>query len=421
MDRKYEICQINISSHVDRVAAVCVAILISDKGRTSFFGSVIQIRGRDDLEARVGDDLLGIVNIRPLQPHDQRDLELDALAGVDDAVGDRGAVHNAAKHIHQDGFHPLVFSDDAESLPHLIFLDIATDIKEIGRLATIELDDIHSRHGQPGTIHQASNVAIQLHIVEVVTGSINLPGVQLRGVLHVKDGLLPERGVVIKAKLGIGGVYLPLRCLCQWVDLQLKTVHVKEHGVQVLDLLSTLGHQLPLEAQELGELGGHLVRDPGVDVHRHLLDPLWGPFSNFFNVYATVRAGDDDWPIAVPVHGNAEIGFPCDVNGLSHHYLADWDALRRSLLGDQLVADHGVAEASNHTWVLGQVHTSLEAIVKVPLASASSQNLSLDHILLTWKCLGDLLSLIRIACHLELLDSNSIVFQQPLRLILQEV
>ena len=74
--------------------------------------------------------------------------------------------------------------------------------------------------------HQASNVAIQLHIVEVVTGGINLPRVQLRGVLHVEDGLreahvsdqgliktkqihlLPERGVVIKAKLGIGGVYL---------------------------------------------------------------------------------------------------------------------------------------------------------------------------------------------------------------------
>ena len=119
MDREYKICQINISSHVDRVAEVCVAILISDKGRASFLGSVIQIRSRDDLEARVCDDLLGIVNIRPLQPHDQRDLELDALAGVNDAVGDRGAVHDATKHIHQDGLHPLVFSDDAESLPHL--------------------------------------------------------------------------------------------------------------------------------------------------------------------------------------------------------------------------------------------------------------------------------------------------------------
>ena len=45
MDRNYRICQINISSHVDRVAAVCVAILISDKGRASFLGSVVQIRG----------------------------------------------------------------------------------------------------------------------------------------------------------------------------------------------------------------------------------------------------------------------------------------------------------------------------------------------------------------------------------------
>merc|ERR1712156_370262 len=192
MDRKYKICQINISSHVDRVAAVCVAILISDKGRTSFLGSVIQIRGRNDLEARVCDDLLGIVDIRPLQPYDQRDLELDAFAGVDDAIGDRGAVHDATKHIHQDGFHPLVFSDDAESLPHLIFLDIATHIEEVGRLSTVEFDDVHGRHGQAGTIHQASNVAVQLHVVKVVTGSINLPWVQLCSVLHVEDGLLPE-------------------------------------------------------------------------------------------------------------------------------------------------------------------------------------------------------------------------------------
>ena len=74
--------------------------------------------------------------------------------------------------------------------------------------------------------YQASNVAIQLHIVEVVTGGINLPWVQLRGVLHVEDGLreahesahgivkteqihlLPERSVVVKAKLGISGVHL---------------------------------------------------------------------------------------------------------------------------------------------------------------------------------------------------------------------
>ena len=47
-------------------------------------------------------------------------------------------------------------SSNSVPVPHLIFLDIATHIKEIGRLATIELDDVHSRHGQPGTIHLKS-------------------------------------------------------------------------------------------------------------------------------------------------------------------------------------------------------------------------------------------------------------------------
>ena len=44
---------------------------------------------------------------------------------------------------------------------------------------------------------------------------------------------------------------------------------------------------------------------------------------------------------------------------ITDNNLADWDALRRSLFSDQLVADHGIAKAGNHTWVLGQVYTSL--------------------------------------------------------------
>ena len=37
-----------------------------------------------------------------------------------------------------------------------------------------------------------------------------------------------------------------------------------------LDLLGTLGHEVALEAEEHGELGGHRVRHPLVDVHGHL-------------------------------------------------------------------------------------------------------------------------------------------------------
>ena len=37
-----------------------------------------------------------------------------------------------------------------------------------------------------------------------------------------------------------------------------------------LDLLCTLGHEVPLEAQEGGQLGGDLVRHSEVDVNGHL-------------------------------------------------------------------------------------------------------------------------------------------------------
>ena len=85
--------------------------------------------------------------------------------------------------------------------------------------------------------------------------------------------------------------YFSLRCLCKRVDLQLQAVNIKEHGVEVLDLLGTLGNQLPLEAKELGQLSGHGVSHPGVDVHWNLLDPLRGLLSNFLNVYTTIRTG----------------------------------------------------------------------------------------------------------------------------------
>ena len=71
----------------------------------------------------------------------------------------------------------------------------------------------------------------------------------------------------------------------------MQAVNIKEHGVEVLDLLRALGNQLPLEAKELGKLGGHGVCHAGVDVHRDFLDPVRGLLSNLLDVYTTIRAG----------------------------------------------------------------------------------------------------------------------------------
>lgn len=91
----------------------------SNEGRTGFLGSVVQVRGRDDGQSRVGNDLLGIVNICPLQPHNQRDLKFNALASIDNAVGNGGTVDDAAKNIDKYGLHALVLRNDPEGLPDL--------------------------------------------------------------------------------------------------------------------------------------------------------------------------------------------------------------------------------------------------------------------------------------------------------------
>lgn len=83
--------------------------------------------------------------------------------------------------------------------------------------------------------------------------------------------------------------YFSLRCLCKRVNFQLQAVDVEEHGVEVLDLLCTLGNQIPLEAKELSQLGGHGVCHPCVDVNWDLLDPLGCLLSNLLNVYTTIR------------------------------------------------------------------------------------------------------------------------------------
>ena len=45
----------------------------------------------------------------------------------------------------------------------------AADVKEIGRLAAVELDDVHGGHGEAGTVDEAANVAVEFDKVETVS------------------------------------------------------------------------------------------------------------------------------------------------------------------------------------------------------------------------------------------------------------
>ena len=81
-----------------------------------------------DGEPRLIDDLLGIFDVGACQPGDDGQFHVEGLVGFDDAVGDDGAVDDAAKHVDQDPFDLGVLADYPESLTHLMLLNATADV-----------------------------------------------------------------------------------------------------------------------------------------------------------------------------------------------------------------------------------------------------------------------------------------------------
>jgi succinyl-CoA synthetase beta subunit len=137
------------------------------------------------------------------QAHHQRDLQRDFLGGGDDAFGDDVALHDAAEDVDQDALHVRVADDDLEGLGHFFLGGAAAHVQEVGRLAAIELDDVHRRHGQAGPIDHAADLAIQLDVGEVVFAGFDFRRVFLVQVAQRLHVLVAVERVVVEVQLSI--------------------------------------------------------------------------------------------------------------------------------------------------------------------------------------------------------------------------
>src|SRR3546814_11754600 len=61
-----------------------------------------------------------------------------------------------------------VLEDDLERRGHLFLARAAADVEEVRREFAVELDDVHRRHRQTGTIDHATDVAVELDVGEVI-------------------------------------------------------------------------------------------------------------------------------------------------------------------------------------------------------------------------------------------------------------
>lgn len=70
-------------------------------------------------------------------------------------------------------------------------------------MTAVQSKNIHSRHGQTGTVDQAADVTIKLDEVQVVLLRFNFRGLFLGNVPKGENVLLAELSVVVETELGV--------------------------------------------------------------------------------------------------------------------------------------------------------------------------------------------------------------------------
>jgi hypothetical protein len=329
---------------------------------------VVEVGRHLDLEVRVlGSELLehdvGELGVGAGESADEGDLQVDQLGRLDDAVGDGVALHDAAEDVDQDGLHLRVRTQDLEGSLHLLHVGASAHVQEVGRLAALQLDDVHRGHGEAGSVDHAADVAVQRHVVEAGRDGLVLVRVHVLGgervLLEVEQLLLSELGVVVDADLGVDGVDLLVGVDRPGVDFELDCVGLGEEVVQVPHLLAEALHVLQL--QVLLELGEHRLGDAGVDLEHVELDCVGVGLGHFLDLHAALDGGDDGRPLAVAVEDEGEVDLAHNVNSLVDQHCVHLQALLGGLVGHQVVPQHLHRQVAHFLGSLHDLHSALEA------------------------------------------------------------
>ncbi|KAI6768740.1 hypothetical protein HG531_010929 [Fusarium graminearum] len=366
----------------------------------------------EDLKTRVVDELVSLLDVGTLETGNDGDLEVQTLDGLDKTSGDGITSNDTTKDVDKDGSDLGVAGDELESLLDGGRGGTTTNVEEVGGLATVQLDDVHGGHGKTSTVDEAADITVKLDEVEVGLGSADLIGVLLSGVAPLKDLLLSEVGVVVKAELGVHAEDLMVRGLRQGVDLNLGGVLLAEDLVELLDGVLGVLDALLAEAELGGDLAGSLVSDTDIDVDVVGVDGVGGVLGNGLNVHTTLGRRDNDGALVLTVHKDGEVELTTSKLALADVDRVAETAASTRLLGNKLVADHLLGE---HLSLVGRVDdtdTTLKTVVEGTLSSATGKDLSLDNHIIVANLLSDLLGLLGGLCDGTLGNTNTVLLER---------
>ena len=157
-----------------------------------------------------GNHLLSDVGVGALQAKNHRLVERVLLVGADDGGGEVVASEDSTEDVHKDSFDLGVVVEELEGLGQCIALCAATDIKEVSRLTTVELDDIHGGHGETSAVDEAADVTSDVNIIKIKALGVLLTSVILSFIFDGCEVLLAEESVRIDGDLAVSCKHLAL-------------------------------------------------------------------------------------------------------------------------------------------------------------------------------------------------------------------
>lgn len=374
-------------------------------------GSLIKIAKRENLEARVGNELLGLGEVGSLESGNNGNVEVHVLSNSNQTLGNVVTSDNTTENVDEDSSDTGLGSDELEGLLDGVGSGSSTTVEEVGGLTSVQLDDIHGGHSETSSVDKTANVSVELDEVKTVLGSLNLLGVLLGQISPGPDLLLSERGVVVEAELGVHGNHSVVGGLRQRVNLDLGGVLVGEDLVELLDVVSSLLGGLGGETEGLGDLNGLGVGDTGVDVNGEGVDGIGVLGGNTLNVHTSLGRSDNDRLLGGSVHEDGNVGLSSHKLSLHNVDGSHRLTLGTGLLGEDLVVEHLLGVHLGLGGGGDELDTALEAVVEVALTSATGQSLSLDDHILASKLLGNILSLLGGSGGASLGDIDTVVLE----------
>src|SRR5205807_3936691 len=135
--------------------------------RDNLLSSVFHPVSHCEAQTRFANNALAFFYVGAFEPNNDRNFHTQVLCSAHDSARNHVAADNTAENIDEHCAHMFVRQQNAKCGFHSFLRCPAADIQKICRFAAGKLDDVHRGHRQPGAVHHAGDIAVELDVVEI--------------------------------------------------------------------------------------------------------------------------------------------------------------------------------------------------------------------------------------------------------------